>query len=342
MPAVFGTLVDPDDDPAHPADVPVDGSRLRGRLADGAGRHGVRDVPDRAARHLPDVLYPGRVRLPGAGSGFTPARAGCARWKGGPDPRPRSGRAIAISWPDGVPWWRVAAAVMTGCAMSVKWSALWYIILFVVLIVLWEVGARRSAGVRVLGGHARGRSRLVGRVRAAIWSPCTCSAGRGWFVTSDGYDRQLVRSNHHGHTLPPVINALAEPLASTTWPRCTSTTRLTSPHIYQSWPGNGCCSADRSRSITPRRPAAAPRTARPRCCCWAPAALVVVRAGRRRCGGVRRRRAATGGRRDLFWGRSPASCPGSSTSSATGRCSTSTPYRPCRSSSWRWSICSVC
>ena len=40
---------------------------LRRRPADDARRHGVRAVPHRAAGHLPDVLHPGRVRLPGDG-----------------------------------------------------------------------------------------------------------------------------------------------------------------------------------------------------------------------------------------------------------------------------------
>ena len=78
----------------------------------------------------------------------------------------RAGRLTTHLWPTSIPWWRLAGAVMTGCAMSVKWSALWYVILFVILIIIWEVGARRSAGVaRPLAGHAAGRDRLARRVR---------------------------------------------------------------------------------------------------------------------------------------------------------------------------------
>src|ERR1043166_5986517 len=67
------------------------------------------------------------------------------RWlralEAGVDPT-RGGRpGVAISWGG------LAGALMIGCAMSVKWSALWYILLFGVLVFWWEVGARRSAGV---------------------------------------------------------------------------------------------------------------------------------------------------------------------------------------------------
>ena len=44
--------------------------------ADGAGRARVRDEPDRAAGHLPDVLGAGRVRLPGGGPRPDPGPAG--------------------------------------------------------------------------------------------------------------------------------------------------------------------------------------------------------------------------------------------------------------------------
>src|SRR2546430_2912264 len=48
--------------------------------------------------------------------------------------------------PLGVPWGRLAAAVLIGCAMSGQWGALWDIALFLVLVVAWEGRARRRAG----------------------------------------------------------------------------------------------------------------------------------------------------------------------------------------------------
>jgi hypothetical protein len=62
-----------------------------------------------------------------------------------PTERGRAGRPATPTMAS-IPWWRLAAGVMLGCAMAVKWSALWYILLFTVLIVIWEAGTRRSAG----------------------------------------------------------------------------------------------------------------------------------------------------------------------------------------------------
>ena len=63
---------DPAAGPDRPPDDPVDAARLRRGPAAGAGRPGIRDEPDGAAGHLPDVLGAGRVRLPGRGPGPSP------------------------------------------------------------------------------------------------------------------------------------------------------------------------------------------------------------------------------------------------------------------------------
>jgi dolichyl-phosphate-mannose-protein mannosyltransferase len=135
--------------------------------------------------------------------------------------------------PFGIPWWRLAGAVLIGCAMSVKWSALWYIALFLVLVVIWEVGARRSAGVRhpwletvrdetasllLCGG-------IIVVVYLASWS--------GWFLTDTGYDRHwLAREGHHEL---PIIGALQN-----LWHYHAEAMHfhngLTAKHSYQSWP----------------------------------------------------------------------------------------------------------
>lgn len=155
-------------------------------------------------------------------SGLDPSRPG------------RAGR-LHFTWPDGVPWWRLAAAVMTGCAMSVKWSALWYIILFVVLIFWWEVGARRSAGVsrpwRDTLLDETGWIVAFGLVIVGVY----LASWAGWFATSTGYDRNWYQSTHHGHTLPPVINALVN-LYQYHHAALHFHDTLTTPHIYQSWP----------------------------------------------------------------------------------------------------------
>ncbi|HEU0237989.1 MAG TPA: phospholipid carrier-dependent glycosyltransferase [Micromonosporaceae bacterium] len=161
------------------------------------------------------------------------------RWltalENGLDPS-RPGRAgrLRFTWRDGVPWWRLAAAVMTGCAMSVKWSALWYIIVFVALIFFWSVGARRTAGVvrpwrdtfLDEGAWIIAFGLIIIGVYLASWS--------GWFATSHGYDRNWYQDTH-GHSLPTGINAIWN-LIQYHWQAWHFHDTLTAPHRYQSWP----------------------------------------------------------------------------------------------------------
>src|SRR6185312_2079478 len=130
------------------------------------------------------------------------------RWlramEGGMDPT-GSGRASRprTGWRETIPWWRIAGAVMTGCAMSVKWSALWYIVLFIGLMVVWEIRLRQSAGVRrpiydtIL--DEAGWVVLFGVIVCAVY----LASWTGWFLTDQGYDRHYLRSM--GKTEYPVL-----------------------------------------------------------------------------------------------------------------------------------------
>ncbi|MEU4570570.1 phospholipid carrier-dependent glycosyltransferase [Micromonospora sp. NPDC023956] len=135
-----------------------------------------------------------------------------------------------------VPWWRLAAGVLLGCAIGVKWSALYFVPVFALLVVLWEVGARRSVGARrpwrdalldelpwlVLAGVAMLLTYL------ATWS--------GWFLSDDGYYRVAARyPNTPGLSDTPVLGALQNLY---TYHRAAFDfhTGLSTPHKYQSWP----------------------------------------------------------------------------------------------------------
>ncbi len=112
------------------------------------------------------------------------------RWlrfvENGGDP---AGRGRAARPPFAVPWWRLAAAVMLGCALGVKWSALAFAPVFVLLVLWWEVGARRAVGVRhpirdaILdeGGWVLAAIPIVLGVYVATWS--------GWILNEGGYYR---------------------------------------------------------------------------------------------------------------------------------------------------------
>src|SRR5256886_6307357 len=119
-----------------------------------------------------------------------------------------------------VPWWRLGAAAMIGCAMSVKWSALWYILLLGLLVLLWEAGARRSAGVRrpgldtVRGGL--GRVVPVGVLVLVLY----LASWTGWFLTDPGYDRHWLagRRGPRDPILRPVVHPLPDPRGATPLP----------------------------------------------------------------------------------------------------------------------------
>jgi dolichyl-phosphate-mannose-protein mannosyltransferase len=153
-------------------------------------------------------------------AGLDPSRAGRAG-------RPRT------SWRESIPWWRLAGAVMIGCAMSVKWSALWYIILYVGLIVFWEVGLRRSAGVarpwRDTLLDETGWVIAFGLVLTGVY----LASWTGWLLTDAGYDRHYLQAT--GHHEVPILGALQN-LVHYHYDALHFHFGLDAPHTYQSWP----------------------------------------------------------------------------------------------------------
>jgi dolichyl-phosphate-mannose-protein mannosyltransferase len=132
-----------------------------------------------------------------------------------------------------VPWWRLLAAVLLGCGLAVKWNALWFIPAFALLAFVWEVGARRSAGVRrpwrdtlvdesgwfVLAGV------LILVIYLASWS--------GWFLTDGGYARHWRADS--GMSEAPILGALQN-LIHYHQEALRFHTGLQTKHPYQSWP----------------------------------------------------------------------------------------------------------
>jgi dolichyl-phosphate-mannose--protein O-mannosyl transferase len=90
----------------------------------------------------------------------------------------------------GVRPWRLAVGVFLGLAASTKWNGLYFLAFFVVLTLLWDVGARRVAGAY--------RPRRAVLRRDAGWSLVSLvpvaavtyvSTWTGWFLSDDGYGR---------------------------------------------------------------------------------------------------------------------------------------------------------
>lgn len=134
------------------------------------------------------------------------------------------------------PWWRLLAGVLLGCACAVKWSGIYFVPAFGLLALLWEVGLRRSVGVRrpwrdalldelpwlVLAGL------LVVGTYLLTWS--------GWLLSDDGYYRLAARyPNLPGLSDTPVIGALTN-LFQYHKAAFEFHTGLETAHKYQSWP----------------------------------------------------------------------------------------------------------
>jgi dolichyl-phosphate-mannose-protein mannosyltransferase len=90
----------------------------------------------------------------------------------------------------------VAAGVLLGLAGATKQDAVWYLPAFIGLCLAWDMGARRTAGVR---NYVRGAL-----VRDGKWLPVTLgviplvtyvATWSGWLITSTGYDRNYAQLN---------------------------------------------------------------------------------------------------------------------------------------------------
>ena len=93
----------------------------------------------------------------------------------------------------GVRWWRWAAGLSIGLALASKWSGLYYIVFFGLLVVALDAAARRTAGVR---RWAVGT--LVRDVAPALWALAALpvlvylASWLPWIASETGTDRHAV------------------------------------------------------------------------------------------------------------------------------------------------------
>ncbi len=134
----------------------------------------------------------------------------------------------------GIRKWRVLCGFCMGCACAVKWDGIWYLLGFFLLCVAWDAGARRAAG---LPRYWRGTLVSDGK-----WLPVSLGviplvtyllSWTGWFVTSEGYDRQYA-AQHGVHI--PVISALYSlfEYSKSMW-QFDSTLHAYQPYMSQPW-----------------------------------------------------------------------------------------------------------
>ena len=106
--------------------------------------------------------------------------------------------------------WRLAAGAALGMACATKWSGLWFVAIFGLMTVLWDVGARRTAGVRrpwagaLVRDGAPAFAAVVGVALAVYLASWT-----GWFVGGDdAYLRYWARDNPGPALVPDALWSL--------------------------------------------------------------------------------------------------------------------------------------
>ncbi|MFE3327624.1 dolichyl-phosphate-mannose--protein mannosyltransferase [Streptomyces sp. NPDC059176] len=147
-------------------------------------------------------------------------------------PDARTARTLRLGWRP----WRIAAGLMLGLASATKWNGLYILVAFGLLTVLWDVGARRTAGA--LQPY---RAVLRNDVLPAFVSTVPVAIGTyiaswtGWIVTDKGYFRDWAQLDGRGGSwtwLPDWLRSL--------WHYETEVysfhVNLTSGHTYQSNP----------------------------------------------------------------------------------------------------------
>jgi dolichyl-phosphate-mannose--protein O-mannosyl transferase len=100
----------------------------------------------------------------------------------------------------GVRWWRIAGAVCLGLCCGTKWSGVYFLAAFGLMMFFWDASARRALGVRRWFTGALLRDGLLaGVVVLPIALAVYLASWTGWFLSSNAYDRQWAADHHSKH-----------------------------------------------------------------------------------------------------------------------------------------------
>ena len=116
------------------------------------------------------------------------------------------------------PWllwrpWRLAAGIFLGLAVGTKWSALAFVAVFGLMTVLWDVGARRVAGIRAWPAAGLLKDGVPAFFTIIPAAAATYLASwTGWLRSADAYGRNWAQENPSDAWgwLPDGLRSLAE------------------------------------------------------------------------------------------------------------------------------------
>ncbi|XNZ00540.1 dolichyl-phosphate-mannose--protein mannosyltransferase [Micrococcus luteus] len=133
--------------------------------------------------------------------------------------------------------WRLLAGLLLGAGCAVKLSGLAFMAVFGLMTVLWDMEARRTAGIRHwlrAGVTHDGLGAFLAVVGGGL--AVYLASWTGWFLSTDGYYRQWGAENPPSawweHLLPDALRSLIHYHQEST----TFHAGLTSPHDYASSP----------------------------------------------------------------------------------------------------------
>ena len=107
----------------------------------------------------------------------------------GADGRVRAKELLYGPWL-GIRWWRLAAGVTLGLCIGTKWSGLFFLAAFGLLSVIWDINARRIAGIKYWVVGAIWKDGIVAFISMVPVAAATYLATwTGWFMSKDAYDR---------------------------------------------------------------------------------------------------------------------------------------------------------
>ncbi|MGO4383775.1 dolichyl-phosphate-mannose--protein mannosyltransferase [Specibacter sp. RAF43] len=96
----------------------------------------------------------------------------------------------------GVRWWRLAAGVALGLCIGTKWSGLFFLAAFGLMSVVWDLQARRIAGIRYwVTGALLKDGPLAFASMVPVAAVTYLASWSGWFLSRDAYDRMWAASN---------------------------------------------------------------------------------------------------------------------------------------------------